>query len=78
MKNLNAARANTRQMKLKSFRLTNIISITPLIGQGETLTEAIQRRHLTESLEILEKYGFDGDLGILAIRQIQDFGRVAR
>jgi len=39
----------------------------------ERLNEAIQRR---ESLEILEWYGFKGDLGILAIRHIQDLGRV--
>ena len=35
------------------------------------LTEAIRRRELTLSLEILEWYGFEGDLGILAISRLQ-------
>jgi len=42
----------------------------------ERLTEAIHHRELTKSLEILDWYGFEGDLGILAIKQLQNFGRL--
>ena len=40
----------------------------------EKLTQSVQRRELTESLEILSDYEFHGDLGIVAIRYIQDLG----
>lgn len=81
MKDLNAAWRNTRQKKLKSLNLNSILPMSAAVGQcqiSEKLIKAIQRRALTESLEILSEYGFDGDLGIIAIRCAEDLGRTAR
>ncbi len=82
MKNLNAVglrpRQILRQIKLKSFNIKDILTVSSPVGQGDRhskLREAIRRRDLTLSLEILEEYGFHGDLGIIAIRCIQDLGR---
>lgn len=64
-------RARNKSQENRTTELSNYLS-------HEKLAEVIRRRALTENLEILSEYGFDGDLGIIAIRCAEDLGRTAR
>ena len=73
MKNLKAVESPPRQHK-KNLYQTTIVAKCPPFRQccsHERLIEAIGRRELTESLEILAWYGFQDDLVILAIGCLQ-------
>lgn len=70
----NSAVVSPPQHYLQKAYQVRIIAESPLVGQSQSykkLTQAIHRRELTTSLEILEASGFTGDLAIFILANLQ-------
>jgi len=92
MTKLKAVRWKTRQRKPQTLYYTSILakhchpcqcfngSSSQCSRRHEDFSEVVRQGYLTESLEICVRYGFDCDLAILVISELQDLlvRRVAR
>ncbi len=63
--------AQNESQQYRTYELSNYIR-----DRHEKLTQSVQRRELTLSLEILEQSGITGELAIFALATIQNLGVV--